>query len=110
MSDGGTFAYVSGLEPASPFTHLAPTASAFHPMMAGFADPDRLRGLPIHITHGKLDWMFDVAMARAAAKALAGAGAAVAYRELDDLAHAYPRERNAEILGWLDGGPVVPYR
>ncbi len=100
MSDGGTFAYVSGLEPASPFTHLAPTASAFHPMMAGFADPDRLRDLPIHITHGKLDWMFDVAMARAAAKALAGAGAAVSYRELDDLAHTYPRELNAEILAW----------
>ena len=110
MSDGGTFAYVSGLEPASPFTHLAPTASAFHPMMVGFADPDRLRGLPIHITHGKLDWMFDVTMARAASKALAGAGAAVTYRELDDLAHTYPRELNVEILAWLDGGPVVPYR
>ena len=33
MSDGGTFTYVSGLEASSPFTHLAPVAAAFHPML-----------------------------------------------------------------------------
>ena len=32
MSDGGTFAYVSGLESASPFTHLGPIAASFHPI------------------------------------------------------------------------------
>ncbi|MBS0333988.1 MAG: phospholipase, partial [Proteobacteria bacterium] len=42
MSDGGTFSYVSGLEPGSPFTHLAPVAAAFHPMLAQMADPGRL--------------------------------------------------------------------
>ena len=77
MSDGGTFAYVSGLEPASPFTHLAPTSAAFHPMMAQFANPERLRGLPIHITHGALDWMFDVGMAQGAARSHEAAVAAV---------------------------------
>ena len=66
MSDGGTFSYVSGLEPGSPFTHLAPVAAAFHPMLAQMADPDRLQGLPIHIAHGALDWMFPVEMARGA--------------------------------------------
>ena len=101
MSDGGTFAYVSGMEPASPFTHLAPTAAAFHPMLTQFADPDRLVGLPIHITHGVLDWMFPVSMAREARDALSQAGAQVTYREIDDLSHTYPRELNAEILAWL---------
>ena len=101
MSDGGTFAYVSGLEPASPFTHLAPASAAFHPMMAAYADADRLAGLPIHITHGVLDWMFPVDMAREAAQALTAAGANVTYRELDDLSHTYPRELNGPILAWL---------
>lgn len=102
MSDGGTFAYVSGLEPASPFTHLAPVSAAFHPMLAQFADEDRMGGLPIHITHGALDWMFPVDMARAAERSLAAARAWVTYREIADLSHTYPREINAEILAWLD--------
>ena len=102
MSDGGTFSYVSGLEPVSPFTHLAPAAAAFHPMLARMADPERLRGLPIHITHGALDWMFPVEMAREAERALRAAGAAVTYVELPDLAHTYPRELNPQILAWLD--------
>jgi phospholipase/carboxylesterase len=101
MSDGGTFAYVSGLEPGSPFTHLAPTSAAFHPMMAGYADRERLEGLPIHITHGALDWMFPIDMAREAAQALTAAGADVTYRELDDLSHTYPRELNGPILKWM---------
>ena len=102
MSDGGTFAYVSGLEPASPFTHLAPAAAAFHPMLAAFADGERLQGLPIHIAHGVLDWMFPVVMAREAVEALRRAGAQVTYRELEDLPHAYPRELNGEILSWME--------
>jgi predicted esterase len=85
MSDGGTFSYVSGLEPASPFTHLAPSCAAFHPMLAQMADAERLRGLPIHITHGALDWMFPVA----------------------DLPHCYPREINPDLLAWLADTPVV---
>lgn len=101
MSDGGTFSYVSGLEPGSPFTHLAPISAAFHPLMAEMCEPDRVRGLPIHIVHGALDWMFPAAMARTAARALTAAGANVTYREIDDLSHTYPREMNAAILAWL---------
>ena len=101
MSDGGTFSYVSGLEPGSPFTHLAPVSAAFHPLLAQMCDADRVRGLPIHIVHGALDWMFPAALGRAAAHALADVGANVTYRELDDLSHTYPREMNAEILAWL---------
>ena len=101
MSDGGTFCYVSGLENASPFTHLAPVAATFHPLMAEMADADRLRGLPIHLVHGKLDWMFPVQVARQTHQLLSAAGARVTYRELDDLSHTYPREMNAPMLAWL---------
>jgi phospholipase/carboxylesterase len=103
MSDGGTFSYVSGLEGASPFTHLAPVSATFHPLMAEMADADRLRGLPIHLVHGKLDWMFPVQVARQTRQLLSAAGANVTYRELDDLSHTYPREMNAPMLKWLHG-------
>ena len=102
MSDGGTFCYVTGLESASPFTHLAPIAATFHPLMAQMADSERMLGLPIFLTHGKLDWMFPVEVARHARDALRAAGAEVTYREIDDLSHTYPREINAELLGWLN--------
>src|ERR1700688_3540185 len=103
MSCGGTFCYVSGLESASPFPHLAPVAATFHPLMAEMADADRLRGLPIYLVHGRLDWMFPVQIARQTRHLLSAAGADVTYRELDDLSHCYPREMNAEILKWLSG-------
>jgi phospholipase/carboxylesterase len=103
MSDGGTFCYVTGLESASPFTHLAPVAATFHPLMAEMADAERLRGLPVYLVHGRLDWMFPVQVARQTREALTAAGADVTYRELDDLSHCYPREINPAILNWLNG-------
>jgi phospholipase/carboxylesterase len=103
MSDGGTFCYVTGLESASPFTHLAPVAATFHPLMAEMADAERLRGLPIYLVHGRLDWMFPVQGARQTHQLLAAAGADVTYRELDDLSHCYPREINPAMLNWLGG-------
>jgi len=101
MSDGGTFCYVTGLESTSPFTHLAPVAATFHPLMAEMADAERLRSLPIYLVHGRLDWMFPVQGARQTHQLLAAAGAEVTYRELDDLSHCYPREINPAILNWL---------
>ena len=100
MSDGGTFSYVLGLGGKGRFTHLAPIAAAFHPMMMTFASTDRVRGLPIHIVHGARDWMFPPWMAREAERVLAEAGAAVIYREIADLSHTYPRDENAAILDW----------
>ena len=103
MSDGGTFCYVTGLESGSPFTHLAPVASTFHPLMAEMADAQRIRSLPIYLVHGRLDWMFPVEIARRTREALTAAGAIVTYREIDDLSHNYPREINPTILRWLNG-------
>src|ERR1700692_2655310 len=73
MSDGGTFCYVTGLESSSPFTHLAPVAATFHPLMAEMADAERLRALPVYLVHGRLDWMFPVQAARQTPQALAPA-------------------------------------
>ncbi len=103
MSDGGTFSYVSGLEGTSPFTHLAPVSATFHPLMAEMADAERLRGLPVHIVHGQLDWMFPVQVARQTRQLLSAAGADVTYREIDDLSHCYPREINPVLLNWMNG-------
>lgn len=102
MSDGGTFCYVTGLRAESSFTHLAPVSATFHPLMAQFADADRIHGLPIHLVHGRLDWMFPVQTAHEARDALTVAGAHVSYREFDDLSHCYPREINTVLLDWLD--------
>jgi phospholipase/carboxylesterase len=101
MSDGGTFCYVTGLERDSAFTHLAPIAASFHPLMAEMADAERLQRLPVFLVHGRLDWMFPVQVARQTRDALSAAGAEVTYRELDDLSHCYPSEMNAPILRWL---------
>jgi phospholipase/carboxylesterase len=103
MSDGGTFCYVTGLGSGCPFTHLAPVAATFHPLMAEMADARRLRGLPVYLVHGRLDWMFPVQVARQTREALSAAGADVTYRELSDLSHCYPREMNPAILDWLRG-------
>lgn len=101
MSDGGTFTYVLGLRSGCRFTHLAPVAAAFHPMLMTFADADRLRGLPIYIVHGAQDWMFAATLARQAAHLLEDAGAAVLHREIADLSHTYPRDENGALLDWF---------
>ena len=101
MSDGGTFTLLSGLNTDCPFTHLAPTAAAFHPLLVTMAEPERMRALPVYLTHGALDWMFPVQTGRTARDALTMAGADVVYREIADLSHTYPRDENGAILDWL---------
>ncbi|MBL0900178.1 MAG: phospholipase [Reyranella sp.] len=101
MSDGGTFSYVLGLRGGCRFTHLAPIAASFHPLLMNFADADRLKGLPIHIVHGAQDWMFPPEMAQMAGRTLQAAGADMLYREVADLSHTYPRDENARILDWF---------
>ena len=101
MSDGGTFTYVLGLHGDCQFTHLAPVSAAFHPMLLGMGDADRIRDLPIYIVHGHEDWMFPPELARNAERALRKAGANVTYREVADLSHTYPRDENGGMLDWF---------
>ena len=104
MSDGGTFTYVSGLQGASPYTHLAPIAASFHPLLLEMMDAERIKALPVYLTHGALDWMFPVDIARGAKEALTRAGADLCYREIADLSHTYPSDENPRIMDWfLDG-------
>jgi phospholipase/carboxylesterase len=104
MSDGGTFTLLSGLDSLSPFTHLAPVAASFHPMLLTMTEPARVRGLPVYLVHGALDWMFPVETGRTAHRALTMAGANVTFREIADLSHTYPRDENGAILDWLMAG------
>jgi phospholipase/carboxylesterase len=101
MSDGGTFGYLTGLRDDAPFTHLAPSSASFHPMLLELASADRLRGLPVYLMHGALDWMFPVEVARMARDAFTVAGAAVVYREIENLSHTWPREESIRVLDWL---------
>lgn len=101
MSDGGTFTYTSGLSADAPFTHLAPVAAAFHPMLAAMADDQRMRGLPIHIVHGALDWMFPALMADEARAHFSRMGAFVTYDRLDGLSHTYGPDLSTMILDRL---------
>ncbi|MFQ5382127.1 MAG: phospholipase [Dehalococcoidia bacterium] len=103
MSDGATFSYLSGLLDGSPFTHLAPSSASFHTTLVDGASPERLRGLPVYIMHGELDWMFPVDFAHIASAALTRAGAKVILRAIPDLSHTYPRDENPKIMRWFLG-------
>lgn len=103
MSDGGTFCYVSGLRRASPFTHLAPVSASFHPFLLEILEDVQVAGRRIRLTHGRLDWMFAIDMARMARTTLEAAGALVDYREVPDLSHTYPRDENGPIVDWFLG-------
>jgi phospholipase/carboxylesterase len=104
MSDGGTFTLLSGLDSDSPFTHLAPVAASFHPLLVTMTEPERVRGLPIYLVHGALDWMFPIQTGRTANQTLTMAGANVVFREIADLSHTYPRDENGAILDWFIAG------
>jgi phospholipase/carboxylesterase len=101
MSDGGTFTLLAGLDSESPFTHLAPVAASFHPLLVTMTEPERIQGLPVYLVHGALDWMFPIQTGRTANQALTMAGANVVFREIEDLSHTYPRDENGAILDWL---------
>lgn len=101
VSDGGTFCYICGLCNDSPFTHLAPSAANFHPLLLTGRSQERLQNLPVYLMHGARDETFPVQTARDANATLSAADAAVQYREIADLSHAWPQEENPKILNWL---------
>lgn len=103
MSDGGTFCWTPGLLGDSAFTHLAPFSATFHPLLLEFAEPDRLSGLPVHIVHGALDWMFPAEVARSAARALEARGARVVHREMPDLSHTFASDEAPAVIRWFLG-------
>jgi len=108
LSDGATYALLTGLGPDSPFTALAPISGVLHPGNQPNGNLDRARGRRVYLVHGARDWMFPVETARWAHERLVAAGADVTYREIADLSHTYPREENDRILEWFDATLVLP--
>jgi phospholipase/carboxylesterase len=102
LSDGATFALLAGLLEGAPYTALAPVSGVLHPASFGLGNLARAANRRIYQVHGALDWLFPVALARLARDELQRAGAALVYREIEDLSHTYPREENGAILGWFD--------
>ncbi len=108
MSDGATYALLGGLMEDVPYTHLAPISGVFHPLNTMNGNILRAVGKPIYLVHGMLDWMFPISIARMARDQLSAAGAALEYREIDDLSHTYPRDENPRILRWFDAELALP--
>lgn len=108
LSDGATFTLLAGLDEDAPYTALAPVSGVLHPLNFASGNLGRAQGRRIYQVHGALDWLFPPALARLAREELERAGAALVYRELEDLSHTYPREANAEILAWFDPALALP--
>jgi phospholipase/carboxylesterase len=111
LSDGATMTLLVGLGEDAPYTHLAPISGVLHPRNFALGNLERARAKPIRLVHGALDWLFPVSLAREAARVLEQAGADLAYHEIGDLSHTYPREENARLIEWLDptrGAAVQP--
>ena len=71
-------------------------------MLVQMADETRLNGLPIHIVHGALDWMFPVDMAREAERYFSGVGrCGDVSRNRGSQPHLSGRRELASILDWL---------
>ncbi len=97
ISDGGTYALTSGLQSDTPFTALALVTGVLPPV-----DLNQAPGRRILWIHGAHDWMFPVQRARQGFAILQKAGAEARLEIIDDLSHAYPREKNDLILKWFD--------
>ncbi len=105
LSDGATMTLLEGLAEDAPWTHLAPISGVMHPANFANGNLERAAGRSIFLVHGSLDWLFPIGLAHGARAALEKTGAALEWREVEDLSHTYPRELNAEILDWL-GAPL----
>jgi phospholipase/carboxylesterase len=108
LSDGATFALLAGLAEGAPYSALAPVSGVLHPANLALGNLERARGRRVYLVHGVLDWLFPVSLARLARDELERAGAALEYREIEDLSHAYPREENDRILAWFDPALALP--
>jgi phospholipase/carboxylesterase len=102
LSDGATYSLLYGLRDSAPCTAIAPVSGVLHPANFASGNMRRARGRRVYLVHGRLDWLFPVGLARAAAEELQRAGADLVYREIEDLSHTYPREANSGILRWFD--------
>lgn len=105
LSDGATFTLLYGLAHPNVYRALAPLCGVLHPANEAIGNLGRAKDRPIYLVHGALDFLFPVDLARYAHSVLAQAGAAVTYREIEELSHTYPRSENVRILDWFESLP-----
>mmetsp|Transcript_69279 Transcript_69279/g.115148 ORF Transcript_69279/g.115148 Transcript_69279/m.115148 type:complete len:602 (+) Transcript_69279:220-2025(+) len=113
MSDGGTFAWLSGLREGCPFTHLGPVASGpmfgFPPLamllQCGSQMRTTLHSRPVFLVHGARDDRFDIVVARRVAEAVGKAGARLRFCELADCGHTHPIDALKQMVDWLHDVP-----
>jgi phospholipase/carboxylesterase len=107
LSDGGTFSYAIGLSCPKLFAGIAPIAGVLGP----WAVPEESKKLPMFIVHGAQDFIFPVAMARAAYSLFTENGFEhVTYKELPEWGHAYTYSINETlVLPWFEGLPSRPF-
>jgi phospholipase/carboxylesterase len=103
LSDGGTFTYAIGLSCPKLFAGIAPIAGVLGP----WAVPEESKTLPMFIVHGAKDFIFPVAMARAAYTLFNDNGFEnVTYKELPEWGHAYTYSINETlVLPWFESLP-----
>lgn len=103
LSDGGTFSYAIGFSCPKLFAGIAPIAGVLGPWRV----PDESKQLPLFIIHGAKDFIFPVAIARAAYKLFSENGfTAVTYKELPEWGHAYTYSINETlVLPWFESLP-----
>ncbi len=97
ISDGATFALACSLQQKNIFRKIAPVAGVLVPSEYKGAEP-----CSIFWVHGAQDWMFPMERAVRGCTYLKNTGFEVKLCIVKDLAHAYPREKNAAILEWFD--------
>jgi phospholipase/carboxylesterase len=103
LSDGGTFSYAIGFSCPKLFAGIAPIAGVLGPWRVH----EDSKEVPLFIVHGAQDFIFPVAMARAAYNLFSENGFAnVTYKELPDWGHAYTYSINETLLlPWFESLP-----
>jgi phospholipase/carboxylesterase len=105
LSDGGTFSFALGLSCPKLFAGIAPIAAAG--TFLALLDLESSKSLPVFMVHGAQDFIFPVAMARAAYDLLKQNDFTnLTYKELPDWGHAYTYSINETlVLPWFDNLP-----
>lgn len=102
LSDGGTFSFALGLSCPKLFAGIAPIAAAG--TFLALLDLQASKTLPVFIVHGAQDFIFPVAMARAAYDLLKQNDFTnLTYKELPEWGHAYTYSINETlVLPWFE--------
>jgi len=102
LSDGGTFSFALGLSCPKLFAGIAPIAAAG--TFLALLDLQSSKTLPVLMVHGAQDFIFPVAMARAAYDLLKQNDFTnLTYKELPEWGHAYTYSINETlVLPWFE--------